>query len=116
MTPEMALLEEFIRAAAIILSVLIIGGTVVATVGLWKAPETISKIALALIRSHGVTQTIISMIIIGAIIALRLLDKISAEATIGVLGAIMGYVLRDAANRLTEVARPFVGRADDSPP
>jgi membrane-bound metal-dependent hydrolase YbcI (DUF457 family) len=116
MNAEMALLGEFLWAAAMLLGLVIIGGTVVATVGFVKAPDALSTLGLALIRSHGITQTIISMIIIGAIIALRFLDKISAEATIGVLGAIMGYVLKDATTYLDRTVCPLVEPRPDTPP
>lgn len=77
----------------------LIAGAAVAIVGLWKAPETVSKIALALIQSDGVTQTVVSLGIVGSILALTIMDKIPAAAGIGVLSAIAGYVFGDMRRR-----------------
>lgn len=107
MTPEkIALLTEVVRWGEILIATVVIAGALVAIIGLWRAPETILKVSLAIIGSDGATQTIVTIIVIASTVVLRLLDKISPEATVAMLSLVVGYVLggiRKKRRTVTEV-------------
>ena len=87
------LLEQCLWAATAVIGLLIIAGAVVAIFGIIRAPEALSKIALEIIRSDGVTQTIVALVVIMATIGLMVVDKIPAAAGVGVLSSIVSYIL-----------------------
>jgi hypothetical protein len=93
MPPEIATLNEVARLTAIIVALLIAAATAAAVVGLWKAPEQVAQITLALIQSGSVIRMAVALVIVAAIIGLRVLDKVTADSAITALSGIAGYVL-----------------------
>jgi hypothetical protein len=96
MSPEIETLTEVARLTAAIVAVLIVVIGIIATFGITKSPVEFSKIAVALVQSGSVTRMATALVIVAAIIGLRVLDKISAEAAIASLSGIAGYVLGGA--------------------
>jgi hypothetical protein len=58
-----------------------------------KAPESTIKLMFALIQSGSVIRLATTVVIVLAIFVLRMVEKISAEATIVTLSGIAGYLL-----------------------
>jgi hypothetical protein len=91
-------LIQIARLAAIILGIVIVVGGAIAIVGAIKAPELAAKVLLAIIHAGSAIRMATVLVIVAAIVGLRVLDKISAEAAIGALSGIAGYILGGARN------------------
>lgn len=111
-SPNIDLLIQIAHFATIIIGMLIVAGAVVTIVSVLKAPELLSKVALALVRSNGVIQTITILVIVTSVVVLRVLDKVSAEASMIALTGIAGYILGGVQSALFHPR----GASDHSPP
>jgi hypothetical protein len=73
--------------------------TIVMVVALLKAPESSTRVMIAMIDSGSVIHFGIVIIIVMAVITLRLVDKISAESSIATISGVAGYVLGGERSR-----------------
>jgi len=84
---------ELGRLTTILVGIIVAGAVIVGVVSLFKAPEPTTKIFSALVQSDSVLRMATALIIVLAVFGLRLLDKISGEATVATLSGIAGYLL-----------------------
>lgn len=96
MSPDIATLNQVALYTAIIVGILIVTIGLIAVFGLMKAPKETSQVGIALVQSGSMTRMATALVIVAAIIGLRVLEKISAEAAIASLSGIAGYVLGGA--------------------
>ena len=81
------------RLTTIILGMCIGAIVLIAIVALMKAPESTIKLMLAAIQSGLIIRMTTAVVIVIVIFGLRIVDKVSAEATIATLSGIAGYLL-----------------------
>ena len=78
-------------AVMVVTLLLCVTGTVLTIFA--QSPETISHIALELVRTRAIAKIIALVLIVPAIVVLCALGRISGEAAIGALGSIAGFIL-----------------------
>jgi hypothetical protein len=93
------------RLTTIVLGMCIGAVTLIAVVGLIRAPESAIKLMLAAIQSGVVIRMTTAIVIVIVVFGLRIIDKISAEATIATLSGIAGYLLGGQLVRQPDSAR-----------
>jgi hypothetical protein len=93
MSPDIDALIAIARLSAILMGIVIISGAAISIAGLMRAPEAFSKVIFALIQSGSLIRMATALVIVAAIVGLRVLDKVSGEASIAALSGIAGYVL-----------------------
>ena len=92
---------EIIQITAVLIAVMLLMLCVVVVIAFLKAPIETSNVLRALIQSGNLTRMVTIFGIVTAIYALRVLDKISSEATIASISGIAGYVLGQVQRRRT---------------
>jgi hypothetical protein len=93
MTMDTAAIIELARLTTISLGIAIGAFLAFGITAVIKAPEPTINLMLALIQSGSVIRLGIAVVIVLAIFGLRLIDMVSAEATIATLSGIAGYLL-----------------------
>jgi|SRR5580704_1307003 hypothetical protein len=93
MTIDPSVVVELARLCAIVFGILFVAAAIVATTLVLKDPTATVRMLLGLTQTGSIIRGATALVIVLAIVALRLLDKISGDATIATLSAIAGYVL-----------------------
>jgi hypothetical protein len=91
---------EFARVAwpvAIVVLGMVLGITAMVAAAFWRHPEMIPPIVQSWSETQAVVRMIGILVIVPAICALGMLDKISGGEAITAISAIAGYVLGHAA-------------------
>jgi hypothetical protein len=81
------------RLTTIVLGMCIGAIVLIVIAGLIKAPESTIKLRLAAVQSGLIIRMTTAVVIVIVIFGLRIIDKVSAEATIATLSGIAGYLL-----------------------
>jgi hypothetical protein len=81
------------RLTTIVLGMCIGAIVLIVIAGLIKAPESTIKLMLAAVQSGLIIRMTTAVVIVIVIFGLRIIDKVSAEATIATLSGIAGYLL-----------------------
>jgi hypothetical protein len=81
------------RLTTIVLGMCLGAIVLIAIVALIKAPESTIKLMLAAVQSGLIIRMTTAVVIVIVIFGLRIVDKVSAEATIATLSGIAGYLL-----------------------
>lgn len=116
MNVDMNALIELSRLSTIGLAVLICATAVVGIVGLFRAPESTVNVMFAVVHSGSIIRMGTAILIVLAIFGLRILDKVSAEATIATLSGIAGYLLGTQGPQGNSSAKSERPTATASPP
>jgi hypothetical protein len=94
MTPErMTLALQLMGLLTIAVCVIAVCGTVVATAALRKTEKRAFESLSSILTRAGAVQLLTVQVIVVSTFVLRLLDSLSADATVSVLSGIAGYVL-----------------------
>jgi hypothetical protein len=93
MNVDAATVVELTRLTTVTLAIAIGCVAIIGVVALLKAPESTTRVMLALIESGTLVRIGIATVILLAVFGLRLLDKVSAEAAIATISGVAGYLL-----------------------
>jgi hypothetical protein len=98
-----------LRWTGIVLALLVVGTTIIGGIAFYKGKETADAFK-QLIQDANILQMLAVAVIIAAAVALRILDKISAEAVVSIISGIAGYVLGGVTGRMAKDAGSHVPR------
>jgi hypothetical protein len=71
---------------------------IIMVVALLKAPESTTRVMIAMIDSGAIIRFGIVIVLVMAVITLRLVDKVSAESSTTTISGVAGYVLGGAGS------------------